>query len=243
MSCGKIVNTCPDKTTASCVKYEDKVSEFGNLDSCDCHTLEEVMVDTIEVVDKIYPEVFIEDFDLDCIDFEKEKDGTTKISTIVKGIGDKLCEVISELGLDEPDPCPGCGDPCGDSASCCGGLISYKWSNGEVQVTPAGYTNWSPPFGYDVDGVATSDGTYKITIDMGCQDELPNSRCYLGIAVNNNQPVNSPFTVYEVIPLFNSKTFHFILTGIKKNDVMKPMLKINTGIVGVDGIKAIYEKV
>ena len=82
-----------------------------------------------------------------------------------------------------------------------------------------------------------------MTLDVGCAVEDPNGRAWIGIGVNTVSPeAGNSFSEYQLIPDFNSKTVHFFLRNIKKNDILKLKFKATAASISVDGVKMIIEK-
>jgi hypothetical protein len=241
--CGsKISGNCGNKSIFStCVKYEGNISESGELESCDCHSVHDVLEDLNTTMDKVYDQVFLKNFDKKCFTVP-DKNGVVENKVIVQALVNKVCELAAASTPSTNTGCSDCSDPCSENKNCCDVLIDYKYNQGEVQVSSGSYPNWAAPY-TGLEFTATDSGVYKVTIDLGCVEETVNAKCLIGVGVGNNPPIVSPFAQYKVMPSYNSKTFHFIIDSVKTGDVLRPQVKFETGTVGIDGLKVIYEKV
>jgi hypothetical protein len=246
MGCGKISDTCGGKSSyATCVKYQSNVSEYGNLNDCDCHSVEEVISDTINVVDEIYPQVFLEDIGENCLEVEKNKDGYYPIGEVVKALVEKSCTATTEdcncsqVGSQNTDPCTG--------IITTNILAGRKAGSGSDSILNTTYANWTalPTITFsDLTFKVPVPGTYKVTIDLGYSNALTTDNCSIGIGVNTNPPLASdPFSQELVDPLLKGGTFHFIVESTSKDDILRPLFKHSNGIIVVRSIKVIYEKV
>ena len=244
---GKIGNTCGKKHPAKCIDYEGTYHNNTELEVCDCNSLEDVIEDINSELNDINDSIDLTNLGESCIEYTQEGD-TLKVSEALLAIESKVCELVEHTGLGAPEPCPGCNeDPCGESGGCCTGLVHYGYGVGEFFVDDNIYDVWKTVTvgGYtDLEYTILQSGTYKVTLDIGCAEEDINGRCYIGISLNNIDPITSPFTQYEVIPLSNSHTFHFILPNVNNNTPLKVKFKGNAiGSVAFDGIKIIIEKI
>lgn len=241
--CGsKISTNCGGKSIFStCVKYEGFISESGDLESCDCHSVHDVLQDLNKLADKIYDQAFLENLTQGCFDIELV-DGRVPNASAIQALMTKVCELEAAITPASTTPCSDCNDPCSENKNCCDVLYGFKYGEGELQVTSTSYPAWQAPY-TGLEYTATEAGVYKVTMDVGCIDEDPNSKCFIGVGVGNNPPIVTPFTQYILSPSFTSKTAHFIIESVKVGDVLRPQIKGNEGNVGVDGVKVIYEKV
>jgi hypothetical protein len=161
-----------------------------------------------------------------------------------------LCALIEHTGYGEPEPCPDCNDPCGNpspSGSCCSPLVYYAHGSGEDIIVEANYPDWNvlQTSGYSTLNYTTTEGgTYKITLDIGCIGEDGTPGALIGISRNGADPVNNPFSRYELLPNFSSKTFHFILTSVLVDEDLSFKIIAPAGCnIEIDGIKMLIEKV
>lgn len=245
MSCGNKLDTCGKKSFANCVNHEGNIAEHGNLTSCDCHSVQDVLDDLVDMADTAYEQTHLTL--TGCLEFEKDKEGKVLNSDAVQTIVNKICELIDHTGLDAAENCPECVDPCeATSSNCCeGGVVYAGYTSGEIFINTSNATNWTAitTSGYNLEYTATKDGNYKVTLDVGCVVEDPNGRAWIGIGVNTVSPESgNPFSEYQLIPDFNSKTVHFFLRNIKKNDILKLKFKATAASISVDGVKMIIEK-
>lgn len=245
MGCKGISNTCGGKSSyATCVKYQSNISEYGDLNDCDCHSVEEVLSDTINVVDEIYPQVFLEELPNNCLEIEKNDDGYYAIGDVVKALVTKSCDENSDdcgcnqVGSQNTDPCTG--------TVTTNILSAKKYGEGSATINSTSYTNWAPAnvaTFTDLTHKVLVPGTYKVTIDLGYSNALTTDNCYVGIGVGNNPPIVDPFSQELIDPLLKSSSFHFIIEGTIKDDILRPLFKFSNGIIVVRSIKVIYEKV
>lgn len=247
MSCGNKLNTCGKYSYAKCTKYEGRILENGDLLSCDCHTVEEVIEDLTIVVDEIYEQVFLDSFNsvCDALTYEKNEDGKVTISEILRVHDQKLCELIAHTGLNAPTDCPECVDPCGSSSPCAGtGVVFTKYSSGSVVISAANAANWTAisSNGYNFEYVALKDGNLKLTLDFGCTEAAVGGTAMVGIGINSLSPeLGNPFSEYTLDPAVNSKTVHFFLQNVKKNDILKLKFKAGAQPINISSIKMIIE--
>ena len=241
--CGKkISGNCGNKSIFStCVKYEGNISESGELESCDCHSVHDVLEDLNMTMDKVYDQVFLKDFNKGCFSVP-DINGAVESKVIFQALVNKVCELAAASTQSTSTGCSECSDPCSENKNCCDVLVENKFNSGELGVTASSFPNWATPY-TGLEYTATDSGVYKVTIDLGCVEQTTGAKCLIGIGVGNNPPIVNPFAQYEVRPNFNSKTFHFIIDSIKIGDVLRPQIKFHTGTVGIDGLKVIYEKV
>jgi len=123
-------------------------------------------------------------------------------------------------------------------------FITSNYNSGEFYVNTTTSFNWtSLPSAYLTSTfTAAQTGKYKITVDVGCENESVPSICLLGISINNATPVNNPFSQYSISPSYNSKTIHFIV-DLTATNIVTLKTKFTTGSIGIDGIKMIVEKI
>lgn len=238
MSCKKYKDTCPDKTNAACVTYEGNVLENGDLDSCDCHTVEDVLEDIVEVLDDVYDQVFIENFDIGCLEVEKNSDGRYPISEVVQELVNLFCAEEEGTNSSSSGNC-GQADPCYDGVYT-NGLTAFLIDTPSATVSPA-VTAWTEFTG--VSFTAVHSGTYKITIEQDAVPTLSGDSFKLGIGVSNTEPINNPFSQKVLNPETSSKTTVFVIQSVKKGDILRPKYLSNVGTVTVSNTKVIYEKV
>lgn len=241
--CGsKISGNCGNKSIFStCVKYEGFISNSGELESCDCHSVHDVLEDLNATMDKVYDQVFLKDFNKGCFTIPESK-GVVKSSDVLQALVTKVCELAAANTSTPSTGCSDCSDPCSENKNCCDVLYAFKYNSGEIQVSTSNYLNWTAPY-TGIEYTATEAGVYKVTLDVGCIEETTNANCLIGIGVGNSAPIVTPFTQYSLNPSYNSKTVHFIIESVKIGDVLRPVVKGLTGTVGIDGVKVIYEKV
>lgn len=248
MSCGNKLDTCGGKKHyANCVKHEGNIPEHGDLKSCDCHSVQDVLNDLSAMADEAYEQTHL-DIIAPCLTFEKDKFDKVENAVAIQTIASKLCEVVSHIGLDAAEECPECVDPCSNnSTGCCDtGVVFAGYTSGEIFINTSNATNWTAitTSGYNLEYTATKDGNYKVTLDVGCLEEDVNGRAWVGIGVNTVSPeAGNPFSEYLLDPDFNSKTVHFFLRNIKKNDILKLKFKATSASITIDGIKMLIEKV
>ena len=249
MSCrDKISDRCTTKLNAVCVKYEGTLHADTELDVNDCHTLEEVIEDINTELDDINVQIDVTALGDACIEYTPAGDELS-VSDVLLEHEAQLCALIEATGINDPAPCPTCVDPCADdtTGNCNNGLVYYGYGVGEFFISNITYPGWNNSLigGYEeLTHTIAKSGTYKVTLDVGCDIEDVGGRAFIGISVNNIDPIVSAFAQYEIIPPFNSKTFHFILPAIVKGDILRVKFKGNVaGSISVDGVKVIIEKV
>lgn len=245
MSCGGKINTCGKISPAKCIKYEGNIAEHGDLISCDCHSIEEVVEDLSAMADEAYEQTHYP-LNADCLQLLKDKEGNVENAAAVQAIATKLCEVAEAIGLSNTgSECEECIDPCSTGNDCCGGVVYTNYTSGEIFVSDVMMPNWTivTTSQYNMEYKVQKSGNYKVTLDVGCTEEDPNGRCKIGIGVNSSDPeAGNPFAEHELIPEFNSKTLHFFLRSLKKGDIMKLKFKGEAQTVLIDGLKMIIEK-
>lgn len=245
MSCGGKINTCGKISPAKCIKYEGNIAEHGELISCDCHSIEEVVEDLSEMADQAYEQTHYP-LNADCLTLVKDKDGNVENAAAVQAIATKLCEIAGSLGLTEDSACEECVDPCSTGSDCCGGVVYAAHAQGEIFINNTTAPAWTiiTTDGYNLEYTVQKAGNYKVTLDIGCANEDPAGKCMVGIGVNSTDPeAGNPFAEYTLYPDFNSKTMHFFIRSLKKNDIMKLKFKSTNLSLTIDGVKMLIEKV
>lgn len=245
--CNKLKDCGGIKSFANCVSYQGYISKYSFLNDCDCHSVEETTKDIYQLMDMIFPNVKLEDFDTKCLgNVKRDKEGKIEVKDLLAALTAKVCEATSTDT--STTGCSDCSDPC--SPGTCLSVVDLKYGSSEVQITNISFPSWGPlGVGYtDMDYTVPHDGTYKITIDLGCESNGVGARSLIGVSINNAVPqgtsLTNPFQVYDVMPESNSKTFHFVLTGVKKGTKLGILFKGNSASpVVVDGMKQIIEKI
>lgn len=234
------------KTYATCTSYEGTVSEHGALSSCGCNSVHDALEDVYALIDQLYPNVFL-DIDKKCLNITANREGKFELKNVIQALIDLQC---IETPPTTDTGCTDCADPCTPTNSCCETIIDLKCGFGEIPINPSDFSSWAtiPTFSYpDYSYVIPKSGTYKVTVDLGVVEEDAFGKALIGIGINNNPPLGTqltnPWAIYSVDPRYNSKTFHFVITNLKKDDKITLMFKTNgANIVSIDGIKQLIEK-
>jgi len=248
---GNITSTCGKKVNAKCVDYEGEYHDRTGFEECDKPSLEDVVEDINETLNFLSESVDLSQLPQACDAIDYNQDGDELlVSEALIAHSEMLCALIEHTGYGEAEPCPDCNDPCGNStpsSSCCTPLVYYTYGSGEDVVTTANYPAWSPlqTPGYSTLTYTTTEaGVFKITLDIGCTAEPGAPNALIGISRNGVEPVNSPFSRYELMPDFNSRTFHFVLTNVVIGEELGFMVLGTPGANAmIDGVKMLIEKV
>jgi hypothetical protein len=242
---GSFNNCGSKKTSAKCVTHEGDVLRDGELNNCDCNTVYEVIEDIVQVVDKIYPEVFFELEDCDSVVLTKNPDGTVSNSVFAQTVLNEICEIKGSLGITNTPPCEGCIDDCTDDA--CKAIVFTKVASGNQLVIAPTFTSWTLPTvaDYVTEYTVKTKGNYKITIDFRCiNDTLATSSIMVGIGINSAVPESgNGFAEFELAPDFTSRTMHFYIRNASVADILKVKFKANGPGVLISKMKVIIEKV
>lgn len=95
---------CGTLTPAVCVKYEGEFPEWSSLKDESCTSIEEVAEELYDKIGDVQETVELGNID-NCINYDRETDGTVKINTAVTKHAELLCELL------------GAGDPSGKDLS------------------------------------------------------------------------------------------------------------------------------
>lgn len=251
MSCKKCKNkedyTCGKKHNARCIDYEGDLHDNTSIEECETPDIEDVIEDINEELNFLHSQTDLTNLgSCEAITYP----GLPEDLTIPQALlthENIICELVAHTGLGEPEPCPNCDEPCSvSSEACCEVLVNYGFGAGEFFTSVASYPDWMAPTvpGYeDLVTTITKTGTYKITVDIGCAEEDINGKAYIGISKNGVAPSANAFEQYDILPRFFSHTYHFIITAVA-TDILSIKFKSNpAGVIVVDGIKMIVEKV
>lgn len=248
----KISDRCTTKINAVCVKYEGTLHADTLLDVEDCHNLEEVIEDINTELDDINTQIDVTVLGDACIEYTPAGDELTVADVLLEHEA-QICALIEATGLNDPEPCPTCIDPCNDSSTgvCTNGLVKYTYAAGlfpltvvdewEAGVTPADMYTTNLTFS------PTAPGTYKFTVEL--QTTLTGSdEGKVGIGINTVDPLETAdvagyFSSSIVGGNTNAKTFTFIKSMVV-SDIAQVKFKLDSGtLFTVSNVKLIVEKV
>lgn len=245
-----ISDRCPSPTmNAKCVDYEGILLEKTTLDPDDCNTVEDVIEDIIVAVDQNTDDLDMTSMGC-CMEYEpSDTDRGLTLKDILNTHESFLCEHekrITQLEKgEEPEKCSDCDSGCEDEKSnCCNILVHSSYGSGEIFINNS-YLNFKalPNNAYpNMEYRALKKGTYKITLDLGCENGAIGHGFFVGVSINNFDPLQNPFYQQSFSPLHNSKTIHF-LVDLLKNDNIQIKYKHLAGNIAIDGVKLIIEKV
>lgn len=247
----KISDRCTTKTNAVCVKYEGTLHADTLLDVEDCHNLEEVIEDINAELDDINTQIDITALGEACIEYTPAGDELSVADVLLEHEA-QICALIAATGLNDPEPCPTCVDPCDTTTGVCtNGMVKYTYAAGAFPLTVIG--DWlsgvTPADMYSANLVysATVDGTYKFTVES--QSTFTGSDAgKIGVGINSIDPIETAnvagyFSSSLTDGNTNPKTHTFIKTMVK-GDIAQVMFKLNTGtLFTVNSAKLIVEKI
>lgn len=246
----KISDRCTTKINAVCVKYEGTLHSDTELDTEDCHNLEEVIEDINAEIDDINEQIDMSELGDLCLDYTISGDELA-VKDVLKEHEAQICEIREALKLDE-EPCPTCIDPCDDSTgTCTNGLVKYTYAEGEFLLTVEGeWEKGSTPtdmYATNLTYSPTSDGIYKFTVELNSTFDATDTG-KIGIGINTVDPIETAdlagfFSSALTNGETNTKTFTFIKTMVK-TDIAQVMAKLESGtLFSIVSIKLIVEKV
>lgn len=253
MSCkDKISNRCAKKISALCTVYEGILHRNTALDVDDCHNIEEVLEDVANELDAIDTEITLVDLSDSCVPYEAAGTSLT-VAEAVKGLNDRLCEVIDILGIDKPTACPTLISDCdAGTTECTNGLTYYNFATGSFPLTVAG--DWESgvtvgdQYNSNLQYTVPSTGKYKIEVEL-IGVLAVGSTAKVGISVNAVDPIETN----DVDGYFSSSlivnegtdrnTYNFVQDSVI-GDSLQVKLKLNAGTnYTASQVKVIIEKV
>lgn len=131
MGCNdKLSNTCGKKHNARCVDYEGILHDNTELDSCNCHSVHDVLEDIGLSLNDINEQIDLSNLGSDCITYNKDSKGRIIVNEALGKIEEELCKLKNTVEDTDSTGCPsifsedisclnldfGClTTPCGDS--------------------------------------------------------------------------------------------------------------------------------
>lgn len=95
----KVSRTCGKKHSAKCVDYEGDLHANTELETCDCHNLEDVIEDLNTAVDSLFDAIDMSDLGNDCLTYELT-DGKVLIKTVIKKLEEEICKLKEATSID-----------------------------------------------------------------------------------------------------------------------------------------------
>lgn len=246
----KISDRCTTKLNAVCVKYEGTLHADTELDTNDCHDLESVIEDINAELDDINVQIDVTALGDACIEYTPAGEELTVADVLLEHEA-QICILLEAAGLNDPEPCPTCIDPCNDEGVCTNGLVKYTYAAGSFPLTVVGAweSGVTPADMYSANLVysATAAGTYKFTVES--QSTFTGADTgKIGIGINSIDPIETAdvagyFSSSLTDGNTNPKTHTFVKV-MSKDDIAQVMFKLNAGTnFTITSAKLIVEKI
>jgi hypothetical protein len=101
----KLSSTCGKKHPSKCVIYEGDLHANTELESCDCHSVEDVIEDINSEIDDINNAIDVSSISADCMTFDVDPDqGKVLINEVVVETVAKVCELATKVEAEEDCP-------------------------------------------------------------------------------------------------------------------------------------------
>lgn len=109
MTCrNRISDRCGKRSSSVCVDYEGTLREGTVLDPLDCLSVQDVIEDINDGIDKLKSDTTLDNLSSTCIDYPQVGDNLT-VKEAIKGLETKLEQVMDFVGMG-CDNCPSCND-------------------------------------------------------------------------------------------------------------------------------------
>lgn len=194
MGCNdKISGRCGKKTTAKCIDYEGTLVRGTSLTSTSCLNVEEVIIDINTQIGKLIDATTLDNLTETCIDYNPTGLNIT-IKEAIKGLNDKVCELVNLTKLDTPEVCPSCTNDCSTDSCTSNGVIYHSFAAGTFPLsiigTWASGVTTTDAFSTNLQHVVPATGKYKITVEVNGL-MASSSIAKIGVGINGVDPIET----------------------------------------------------
>lgn len=252
MGCNdKISGRCGKKTTAKCIDYEGTLVRGTALTATSCLNVEEVIIDLNTQIEKLIDVTTLDNLTEACIDYNPTGLNIT-VKEAIKGLNDKVCELVNLTKLDTPEVCPSCTNDCSTDSCTSNGVIYHSFAAGSFPISVIG--SWvsgvttTDAYSTNLQHVVPATGKYKITVEIDGVMST-SSTAKVGIAINSVAPietndVNGYFSSALVKEESAGNTTLTFIKDLVKGDSLAIKVKLVSGtLYTINSTKIITEKV
>jgi hypothetical protein len=252
MGCNdKISSRCGKKTSAKCIDYEGTLVQGTALIATSCLNVEEVIIDINTQIKKLIDVTTLDNLTETCIDYNPTGLNIT-VKEAIKGLNDKVCELVALTKLDSPEDCPSCTNDCAADSCTSNGVIYHSFAAGAFPLSTigtwvAGITT-TDAYSTNLQHVVPSTGKYKITVEVNGV-MAASSTAKIGVGINSVAPietndVNGYFSSALVVEEGSGNTTLTFIKDLVKGDSLAIKAKLVSGtLYTINSTKIITEKV
>lgn len=238
----RVQDTCGPKYPLTCSTYQGILPRTES-DLDECSSGEEVIEYLIESVDDIKEELDFTGFGC-CIEFKKDNGEKVTIKDVVSHLSCRITDI-------EENCCTGekptnteseCKD-CEDIKPTDKGLVFNTSGSGLIQLD-SNFSQFSPINTYGLKYKTKVKGVYKITVEIkssvfsGVHEDYS-----VGISIDGSQPDLGAFNQSFVSTNSTNSTITFLVSVDKGVNIEPVFKKAPTGVVRIQSVKEIIEKV
>lgn len=249
MSCNdRISDRCAKKVSAVCTTYEGTLVRGTSLTGS-CLNMEAVVEDLNLQIEKILDNTTLSDLTEACIDYNVTGLNIT-VKEAIKGLNDKVCELITLTRLDSLETASTCVDPC--TTPIANGLVYHSFAVATFPLTVVG--TWksgvttTDQYSTNLQHVIPSAGKYKFTVEVN-GEMAASSTARIGVGVNAAAPLETGdlagyFSSALITEELLGNTTYTFIKDLAKGDSVAVKLKLVSGTqFQANSIKLISEKV